>query len=59
MAEMPEHVCKDLTCCHCQKTMFLHEGRRPVTVRGAKHWVCRDCFDDYYAEQKLPWIKYP
>ena len=59
MAEMPEHGCTDLRCCHCGKTMYLHEGRRPVTAGGAKHWVCWACFEEHFSEQPLPWITYP
>ena len=59
MAEMPEHGCNDKQCCHCGKTMFLHEGKRPVTVGGAKHWVCWACFEEHFSEQRLPWITYP
>lgn len=59
MTEMREHDCTDTKCCHCGKTMYLHEGRRPVTLAGTKHWVCWACYEDHYADQKLPWITYP
>ena len=59
MAGMPEHECNDIKCCHCRRTMYLHEGRRPVTVGSVKHWVCWDCFEEHYVDQKLPWITYP
>lgn len=59
MGEIRQHECNDKECCHCGRTMFLHEGRRPVTVDGVKHWVCWPCYDEHYSTQPLPWITYP
>ena len=51
---MQDHTCHDTRCCHCQKLVYFHEGKKPVKVGGKVHYVCRKCWADIYSWAAQP-----